>query len=74
MNNYKNIEVFHIEINNLETFAYISFQNPEKIGDLNNGYDWIKVPMNLRPLQLSVRDNILVNQSNSIENALPKTN
>ncbi len=75
MDNYTNIEVFHIEINNNGTFAYISFQNSEKIGDENNGYDWIRVPMNLRPIQFSFRDNPLVNQSKSTDaDAIPETN
>lgn len=63
MKNLNNIDVFHIETTDKGTFAYISFQDMEN-GDLvNSFYNHIRVPMNLRPIQLSVRDNILVNQS-----------
>mgnify|MGYP000960405268 FL=1 len=63
MKNLANIEVFHIEITEEGTFAHISFQNLENTDNLNNGYDNIRVPMNLRPIQKSVRDNVLVDQS-----------
>jgi hypothetical protein len=63
MKQLKNIEVFHIETTDKGTFAYISFQDLNNIDNINNGYDHIRVPMNLRPIQLSVRDNILVDQS-----------
>jgi hypothetical protein len=63
MKNLENIEVFHIEITEEETFAHISFQDLDNIDNLNNGYGHIRVPMNLRPIQLSVRDNVLVDQS-----------
>jgi hypothetical protein len=63
MENLTNIEVFHIETTEQETFAYISFQDQDKLHNINNGYDHIRVPMDLRPIQLSPRDNILVNQS-----------
>lgn len=59
MKNLENIEVFNIEITEEGTFAHISYN----IDNLNNGYDNIRVPMNLRPIQLSVRDNVLVDQS-----------
>jgi hypothetical protein len=63
MKNVSNIEVFHIEITGEGTFAHISFQDLGNTDNLNNGYDNIRVPMNLRPIQLSVRDNVLVDQS-----------
>jgi len=63
MKNLTNIEVFHIEITEEGTFAHISFQDLNNTDNVNNGYDNIRVPMNLRPIQLSVRDNILVDQS-----------
>lgn len=52
----RNLEVFHIETTEKGTFAHISF-----IGA--NGYDNIKIPVNLRPIQVSSRGNILVDQS-----------
>lgn len=63
MKNLANIEVFHIEITEEGTFTYISFQDLDNIDNVNNGYGHIRVPMNLRPIQLSVRDNIFVDQS-----------
>jgi hypothetical protein len=63
MKNLTNIEVFHIEITEEGTFAHISFQELDKTDNPNNGYNHIKVPMNLRPIQKSVRDNVLVDQS-----------
>ena len=63
MKNLVNIEVFHIEITEQGTFVHISFQDLENTNNLNNGYDNIRVPMNLRPIQKSVRDNMLVDQS-----------
>lgn len=63
MENLKNIEVFHIETTEEGTFAHISFQDIKNESDINNGYNNIRVPMNLRPIQLSVRENMLVDQS-----------
>lgn len=63
MKNLANIEVFNIEITEEGTFAHISFQDLDNIDNVNNGYDNIRVPMNLRPIQLSVRGNVLVDQS-----------
>ena len=63
MKNLQKIEVFNIEITEEGTFVYISFQDLDNTDNLNNGYDNIRVPMNLRPIQLSVRDNMLVDQS-----------
>ena len=63
MRDLTNIDVFHIETTDEGTFAYISFQDMENGDPVNNFYNHIRVPMNLRPIQLSVRDNILVNQS-----------
>lgn len=63
MKNLVNIEVFHIETTDGGTFCHISFQDPNNIDNLNNGYDNIRVPLNLRPIQKSIRDNMLVDQS-----------
>jgi hypothetical protein len=63
MKNLNNIEVFHIETTEQGTFAHISFQDLENGDSINNYYDHIRVPMNLRPIQLSSRDNVLVDQS-----------
>jgi hypothetical protein len=63
MKNLNNIEVFHIETTEQGTFAHISFQDMENGDSINNYYNNIRVPMNLRPIQLSSRDNVLVDQS-----------
>jgi len=63
MKNLTEIEVFHIEIKEEGTFAHISFRDLDNTDNVNNGYEHICVPMNLRPIQLSVRDNVLVDQS-----------
>lgn len=63
MENLANIEVFNIEITEEGTFAHISFQNLNNTYNVNNGYDNIRVPMILRPIQKSIRDNILIDQS-----------
>jgi|DEB19_MinimDraft_3_1074340.scaffolds.fasta_scaffold713184_1 hypothetical protein len=63
MKNLANIEVFHIETTEEGTFAHISFQDLYNADNLNNGYGNIRVPMNLRPIQKSIRENMLVNQS-----------
>lgn len=63
MENLTQIEVFHIETTEKGTFAHISFRDLNNTDNVNNGYDNIRVPMNLRPIQLSVRDNVLVDQS-----------
>jgi len=63
MKNLANIEVFHIEITDEGTFAHISFQDLDNTKSIADGYDNIRVPMNLRPIQKSVRGNMLVDQS-----------
>jgi len=66
MKNYAEVEVFYIEEpnENNEMFAWISFKDPEWNGeDPTDGYNNIRVPVNLRSIQLSSRGNILTNQS-----------
>lgn len=63
MKNLANIEVFNFQITEEGTFAFISFQDLDNTDNVNNGYDNIRVPMNLRPIQFSVADNVLVDQS-----------
>lgn len=64
MKNLLNIEVYHIETTEEGSFAHISYQDPNWKGDdPTNGFDHIRVPLKLRPIQLSIRDNVLVDQS-----------
>ena len=59
----KNIEVIQLNTNKEgKLIATISYQDTT-VQDLNNGYSIIDVPVNVRALQLSSRDNILVDQS-----------
>lgn len=61
---YTEIEVYHIETTDEGSFAHISYNDPDWKGDdPTNGYTHIKVPLNLRPIQLSIRGNTLVDQS-----------
>lgn len=62
-NKFSEIEVFDIDLVNMT--AKISFRqtNVDSQKDLNDGFDWIEVPLKPRKLQLSARDNPLVNQS-----------
>lgn len=65
MKNFKNIEVFNIETRADGLWAWISFQKIDGRDemDLNDGYGHICVPIKPRVIQKSIRDNILVNQS-----------
>lgn len=63
MKNLSNIEVFHIETTEEGIFAHISLRDLDNTDNVNNGYFHIIVPMNLRPIQLSSRGNVLVDQS-----------
>ena len=63
MDNITNVEVFNLQTKNGKLVALISFQDLTKLNDENNGYNWIEAPVNIRDLQLSVRDNPLVDQS-----------
>lgn len=74
MRNLKNVEVFHIETTNEGMFAHISFQDPNKLDDINDGYDHVRVKINPREIQNSVRNNPLVNQSLPEFESLPKEN
>ena len=62
MNNITNLEVIQITTKEGKLVATLSYQD-ERIDDLNNGYAIIDVPINIRELQVSSRDNVLVDQS-----------
>jgi len=62
MTNIDNIEVINIETTNEGSFAYISFRDLDNMDSITEGYASVRVPFNLRPLQLSSRGNILVSQ------------
>lgn len=63
MKNLKNLEIINLNTVDGKLVATVSFQDPDQVGNLNNGYDTAFIPVNLRELQKSVRGNILVNQS-----------
>ena len=58
----QNLEIIQLDTFDGKLVATLSYQDPS-VQDLNNGYAHISVPVNIRALRLSVRDNILVNQS-----------
>ena len=62
MTNFKNLEIIDISTINGKLVALLSYQNTD-IDDINNGYDTIRVPVNTREIQRSIRGNILVDQS-----------
>lgn len=57
---FEEIEVFDIDLVNMT--AKISYK-AIGVQDLNNGHNWIEVPLKPRKLQLSARENPLVDQS-----------
>jgi hypothetical protein len=63
MTNLKNLEIINLSTIDGKLVATLSYQNPEDILSVNNGYDTIEVPVNIREYQLSVRGNRLVDQS-----------
>lgn len=67
MDNIENIELIQINTVNGKLYATLSFQDLNKLTDPNNGYNTVMVPVNIRELQLSVRGNILVDQSIKID-------
>jgi hypothetical protein len=63
MKNLENVEVFNIQTTKEGSFAWISYRDLDDTDNLNNGYFCKRVPLNLRPIQLSSRDNVLTDQS-----------
>jgi len=63
MGNITNIEVIGLQTKNGKLVATISYQDLNNFSDINNGYNWKEVPVNIRKMQKSSRDNYLVNQS-----------
>lgn len=62
MYNITNLEVIQITTKEGKLVATLSYQD-QRIDALKNGYAIIDVPINIRELQLSSRDNVLVDQS-----------
>lgn len=62
MNNIKNLEIIQLSTVDGKLEALLSYQDTS-VDDCNNGYNTITVPVNIRPLQLSIRGNVLVDQS-----------
>ena len=59
----QNLEIIQLDTVDGKLVAILSYQHMDNVHDVNNGYAHISVPVNIRPLRLSVRDNVLVNQS-----------
>ena len=62
MDNITNLEVIQITTKKGKLIATLSYQD-NRVNDLNNGFSTVDVPVNIREIQLSSRDNTLVNQS-----------
>jgi hypothetical protein len=66
MKNIKNLEIISISTRNGNLYALLSYQDISTIGegeDINNGYNTIEIPINIREIQTSIRGNMLVDQS-----------
>jgi len=64
MKNLQNLEIINVSTKKGKLVALLSYQDISRIDiDLNNGYDTIEIPINIREIQKSVRDNMLVDQS-----------
>jgi len=63
MTNLKNLEIINLSTIDGKLVATLSYQNPDDVLSVNNGYDTIEIPVNIREYQLSVRGNRLVDQS-----------
>ncbi|KAB8156155.1 hypothetical protein EZY14_002750 [Kordia sp. TARA_039_SRF] len=64
----KNIEIIQFAGDGDKTVALISYQDTRNVDDINNGFNTIQVPVNIREIQESPRGNMLVNQSVKKEN------
>jgi hypothetical protein len=63
-NKWTDLEIINISTVNGRLVAVLSFKETcHHQEDLNNGYDTVEVPINIRKLQYSVRGNLLVDQS-----------
>lgn len=63
MKNITDIEVISINTVDGKMTALVSYRDLSEKDNINNGYDVIKIPVNIRPLRYSVNNNLLVNQS-----------
>jgi hypothetical protein len=63
MNKVQNIEVINLQEKNGKLVVIISYQDLSEIHNINNGYNWQEIPVNIRAMQKSSRDNYLVDQS-----------
>lgn len=61
--NLQNFEIIQISTEEGKLVALLSYQDVGAVDSLTDGYHLVRVPVNIRELQLSIRDNILVNQS-----------
>ena len=63
MKNIENLEIIELFTVDGKLTAMLSYQNLDEIDNINNGYNIVNVPVNIRELKRSIRGNILVNQS-----------
>ena len=63
MKKIENLEIIHLTTVEGKLEALLSYQDLDSVGDLNNGYNVVRVPVTIRELQHSIRGNVLVDQS-----------
>ncbi len=63
MKNINNLEIIKVYVKDGATTALLSFQNADNLGDINNGYNTIEVPISIRKVKYSERGNVLCDQS-----------
>jgi hypothetical protein len=64
MEKIQNLEIINISTKDGKLVALLSYQDISKIDDgFNDGFNTIEVPINPREIQVSVRGNMLVDQS-----------
>lgn len=67
MKNIRNLEIINISTLNGQVLALLSYQDIDRVDDINNGYNITYVPINIRELQTSHHGNLLLDQSIKVE-------
>ncbi len=68
MKNLIDVEIIQLNTRDGKLVALISYcDSLAPFNDINHGYNTMEVPVNLRDVQLSVRGNMLVDQSKKEE-------
>lgn len=70
MKNIRNLEIINISTLNGQVLALLSYQDVDRVSDVNNGYNITYVPINIRELQTSHHGNLLLDQSIKAESLM----